>query len=182
MKYSKSKILVIIAIIIVFAIGIISLIAIGISDEFLNNNNTNNSNDNTINNSNNFNNNNNISKSNISNNSDNSNIVGEIKWQSGLDSAIKEAKSSNKKVLIYFEASWCSYCRQMNEETFTNSKVQETINTNYISVAIDGDENPSLCSKYNVFSYPTIVILDPSGAKINEIPGFRSASELLNII
>ncbi|MGL4669709.1 MAG: thioredoxin family protein [Methanobacteriaceae archaeon] len=161
MKSSNTRLAIILIIIAVLIVGIISLISIGVVDEVLSGDNL---------------------QSPISTSHNNLSVTNGIKWQNNLDSAIEEAKSSNKKVLVYFEANWCSYCKQMNDETFTDSNVQKTINNNYIPVAIDGDENPDLCSKYNVFSYPTIIILDPNGNKVDEIPGFRSASELLSII
>ena len=110
-----------------------------------------------------------------------SNVSG-INWNENFQSAISESEKTNKPMFVYFEASWCPYCKQLESETFTNQDVQNKIAENYIPVKVDGNSNPELCSRYNVFGFPTIVIIDSNGEKLDVIKGFHSPSELLNKI
>ncbi|MCL2115061.1 MAG: thioredoxin family protein [Methanobrevibacter sp.] len=117
--------------------------------------------------------------------SDENNIIindSGIQWNENYTSAILESKKTNKPMFVYFWASWCSYCKQLESETFTNLMVQREIAENYIPVKVDGDTYPELCSKYNVMGFPTLIIIDSNEKKLDSIEGFYSASELLNRI
>ena len=115
-------------------------------------------------------------------NEKNINNVSGIKWNENFESAINESKKLNKPMFVYFGTSWCPYCKQLESETFTNQDVQNKIAENFIPVKVDGDVNPELCSKYNVLGFPTIIIIDSNGKKMDLIEGFHSPTELLNRI
>ena len=67
-----------------------------------------------------------------------------ITWYTDLNEALTVSKKENKPIFIEFGSSSCAYCQKMNSETYSDSNVQEKLNNNYISVAIDGDSNPDL--------------------------------------
>jgi len=115
-------------------------------------------------------------------NEQNISSISGIKWNENFQSAIEESKKLNKPMFVYFGTSWCFYCKQLEEETFTNQDVQNKIIENYIPVKVDGDTNPELCSRYNVLGFPTIVIIDSNEKELSFIEGFYSSSELLNKI
>ena len=105
-----------------------------------------------------------------------------IKWNENFASAIAESEKTNKPMFVYFGTSWCPYCKQLESETFTNQDVQKKIAENFIPVKVDGDVNPELCSKYNVMGFPTIILIGSNGKKLDSIEGFYSPTELLNKI
>jgi thiol:disulfide interchange protein DsbD len=123
-----------------------------------------------------------LAVANESSNDNNISNVSGIKWNEDFQSAIAESKKTNKPMFVYFWTSWCSYCKQLESETFTNQDVQSKIAENYIPVKIDGDTNPELCSRYNVLGFPTIMIIDSNEKKLDFIEGFYPPSELLNKI
>ncbi|MGK0322877.1 MAG: thioredoxin-related protein [Psychroserpens sp.] len=59
-----------------------------------------------------------------------------IEWKTWvqLEDALKEQP---KPVLIYFHADWCAYCKKLDREIFTNTKVVEKINRDYYAVEMD---------------------------------------------
>ncbi|MEG3224112.1 MAG: hypothetical protein BME94_00955 [Methanobacteriales archaeon Met13] len=105
-----------------------------------------------------------------------SNIV----WSTDLNSALQQAKTTNKMVFIDFYADWCEYCRQMDQDTYTDPRVQERLAQSYIAVKIDTDKNPDLSAKYGIIGLPTMVILDSNGQGIKRISGYQSADQLLS--
>jgi len=105
-----------------------------------------------------------------------------IQWGNDLNQAMEEAKKSNKTIFIDFYADWCSYCGEMDEETYTDPQVKEKLTQNYVLLKVDVDENPDLSSKYTAYSLPTIVIVDSSGNEIKRIIGYQTPGQLLSQI
>lgn len=105
-----------------------------------------------------------------------------IQWGNDLNQAMEEAKKSNKTIFIDFYADWCSYCGEMDEETFTDPQVKEKLTLNYVLLKVDVDKNPDLSSKYRAYSLPTIVIVDSSGNEIKRIIGYQTPEQLLSQI
>ncbi len=108
--------------------------------------------------------------------------ISEIKWRTDLNSALLEAKKTNKSVFIDFYATWCSPCKLMEQNTYSNPEVIAKLNANYIPVKIDVDKNPQIVSEYKVYGYPTMVILNPNGIEIKRFSGYRDADTFLNEI
>ncbi len=50
-----------------------------------------------------------------------------------LDEAYKQATLENKSVLVVFQASWCSWCKKM-DQNLNNDKIKESIEANYVVV------------------------------------------------
>lgn len=49
-----------------------------------------------------------------------------------------------KKVIINFHTDWCTYCRKMYREVFTNPKIVKTINESYYAVSFDAESRDSV--------------------------------------
>jgi thioredoxin len=105
-----------------------------------------------------------------------------LQWNTDLNSALKIAKKSNKLVFVDFYADWCGYCKQLDEDTFTDPNVQERFSQGYIIVKVNTDKNPDLASQYKVFGLPTLVIIDSNGNEIKRQEGFVDPDELLNML
>lgn len=105
-----------------------------------------------------------------------------LQWNTNLTAALTSAKKDNKLVFIDFYTDWCGYCRQLDEETFTDPAVREKFAQKYVLVKINGDQNPDLVSKYNIYGYPTLVILDFNGNEVKRQEGFVTPAEILNML
>ena len=57
----------------------------------------------------------------------------------GLEEAQRLAAESQKKVLIFGYAEWCTYCLKMRKESLPDSSVVDAINRNFIPVQLDGE-------------------------------------------
>lgn len=84
----------------------------------------------------------------------------------------------NDIVFVDFWATWCGPCRMV-------APVIEQIADKYadkMSVAkIDIDENPSLATKYEIQSIPTIVIIK-NGKEVKREVGVRSFEDYCNMV
>lgn len=92
-------------------------------------------------------------------------------WQKNFESALQQARSQKKIVIVDIYAPWCGYCRKLQREVYPSKEVR-TETDQFVRVRIDGEKNPQLMRKYQVRGYPTIVFLDSNGKEIDRIGGY----------
>jgi len=111
-------------------------------------------------------------------------------YQEGM----RQAKESNKPILLDFYTDWCGWCKKMDKETYGNPDIQQFLNLNFIPIKInaeskepvkvDGKEMKmkDLTRKYAVRAYPTIVFLEPDGTPIAPWAGYSEAASFRKVL
>lgn len=99
-----------------------------------------------------------------------------------LSDALQKANNTDKKVFAVFESDTCVYCKQLRQNTLNDNQVMEKLNESYVVTIININDNPEIASKYNVYSTPTMLILDSEGNELQSIEGYWGPSELLTKI
>jgi thiol-disulfide isomerase/thioredoxin len=82
------------------------------------------------------------------------------------------AKKENKLIFIDTYTTWCSPCKWMDKNIFTNSEVADYYNNNFINVKFDAEdqgEGTKIKKLYNIESYPTLLFIDGDGNLIHQI-------------
>ena len=92
------------------------------------------------------------------------------------------AANKGKPIFLYFHAAWCGYCTKLKETTFKDQKILAYLENNFVSVQVDTDHNQALSNEWKVKGLPTMWFLEPDGTKVNSIPGYVDASQLLSIL
>lgn len=92
------------------------------------------------------------------------------------------AEKENKSIFLYFHAPWCTYCTKLKKTTFKDKKVLAYLNKNFVSIQVNTDENQALSEEWKVRGLPTMWFLEPDGKKINRMPGYIEAGQLLKIL
>jgi thiol-disulfide isomerase/thioredoxin len=95
--------------------------------------------------------------------------------------SLAKAKAANKHIFFDGFASWCGPCKYMSKTIFTQDKVADFINANFVSVKFDMEkgEGLTLAKKYGVKAYPTFLILDTAGNLVHKIVGSDEADPFL---
>lgn len=98
-----------------------------------------------------------------------------------FEDALKEAKSTNKLIFMDAYAAWCGPCKMMAKKTFTDSKVGEVFNENFINLKIDMEkgEGPALAKRYGVRAYPTLYFINGDGEVVHKIVGALGPDDFL---
>ena len=106
-----------------------------------------------------------------------------FEWVS-LEEAQVQAVESNKKILLFGYAEWCTYCLKTRKETFPDSTVLAAIQKHYIPVQLDGESEQTvsfngqklpameLARYLRLTSFPTHYFLSKEGELIGAQPGF----------
>lgn len=92
--------------------------------------------------------------------------------------ARRQAELEQKPMLLFFSADWCSFCRQLREETFRRPEFSVAAER-YVVVEVDGATHAELCAKYRVSAYPTLVLAAPDGTALDRIVGMSDAATII---
>lgn len=96
-------------------------------------------------------------------------------------------KYKGKKIMIDFAAQWCTACKELDEKTFSDSKVQEALK-GYVLIRADVTKNKKqqkeLSKAYGVFGPPVVIFIDKNGNVEREktIVGYVEPKEFLQIL
>ncbi|MCX7856768.1 MAG: thioredoxin family protein [Deltaproteobacteria bacterium] len=98
------------------------------------------------------------------------------------DEELKRAKRENKPILLYFYNRYCPYCDMMERNVILDKSVKKIIDNHIVFVWIDGDKRKDLMRNYEVFGFPTVILLEPSGKPISSVPGYIHKENFLKIL
>ena len=87
----------------------------------------------------------------------------EIKWRPWTQAAFDEAKLLDKPILLSISAVWCHWCHVMDETTYSNDRVIDLVNSEYLPIRVDNDVRPDINQRYNMGGWPTTAFLTSSG-------------------
>lgn len=117
---------------------------------------------------------------------------GQVNWRV-YDKGLKEAKKSGKPVFIQFFATWCGYCRKMDQETFPNAAVQREL-SGFVPIRVTESSEQrvehegklvtekELTAIHGVQGFPTLVFMEPDGQVIGKIPGYLGPEDFQGML
>ncbi|MFH1562700.1 MAG: thioredoxin family protein [Nitrospirota bacterium] len=98
----------------------------------------------------------------------------EIKWYFSFEEGLKASKEEGKPLMVDFEASWCGWCKKLDETTYKDTQVI-ALSKKFIPVKVDCDTDRVTPQKYGVRGLPTIIFMDSAGQILHQIVGYRGA-------
>ena len=105
----------------------------------------------------------------------------EAVWLTNYEVAARQAAAEKKMLLLDFTGSdWCGWCMRLDHEVFSQAEFIEYAKDRLVLVKVDfprakpqteaeKQQNEQLSEKYKIEGFPTIVVLDPKGAKVGEL-------------
>ena len=108
-----------------------------------------------------------------------------INWITSEEEGLQMAQRQGKPVMIDFRADWCTVCKQIEQETFTDPRVVEKAEE-FVCIKVDttdmaDEKKKKLWKEYGIQGYPHIEFLDASGRQLekHKINQFVAPEELL---
>jgi thioredoxin-related protein len=105
-------------------------------------------------------------------------------WLNDYKKAQEEAKANDKLLLLNFTGSdWCGWCIKIDKDIFSQPQFKDFARDNLVLVELDfprrkaqsaelKKQNLQLAQQYEVFGFPTIVVLNSNGQKLWQFDGY----------
>lgn len=115
-----------------------------------------------------------------------------IKWIS-LDEALNASAAQQKPIFVDMYTDWSQWSKVMDKETYQDTRVIEYVNKNYLAVRLNPEKegsvtyrketfsNRSFANKFDVKSYPSILLLDAK-KKAKVKPGYKRVDSFLQML
>lgn len=106
-----------------------------------------------------------------------------IHWLS-YKAGMEKMKTEHKKGFLHFYTGWCTYCKLMEKQTFSNKKVIRYLNENFIAMRVDaeGKANREIVRRYSAYQYPSNFFLNEDTSGIGSRPGFIPPDMFISIL
>jgi thioredoxin-related protein len=94
------------------------------------------------------------------------------------------AKQNKKPFWVDVYTTWCSPCKKMAKETFTDEEVVKFVKDNFLAYKIDAEkgEGETIAEKYNVEAYPTILIFSAEGKLLGREVGYMDSERFVYVL
>ena len=102
----------------------------------------------------------------------------EIGWADSMEGAEAESRESGKPLVAVFYVDW-------GEETASAKFRNETLeapavkrfSADFVWVEVDGEARKGMARKYEVKSYPTVIVLRADGLEVGRLDRYKGAEE-----
>ncbi len=106
-----------------------------------------------------------------------------VAWRTDMDAAFAEAGRVNKPVLMYFTADWCPPCKMMKRWTFSDRRVKQQLEANYVPLRVDmtarSPVNDAMGARFKLAGWPTFIVASPAGQELRREVGGMGADDFI---
>ncbi|MBA3815313.1 MAG: thioredoxin family protein [Parachlamydiaceae bacterium] len=111
---------------------------------------------------------------------------GSIKWFTNYEEAVQQARSRSLPLIMFFTGSdWCSWCNKIDEEAFDTRDFADAAGNKFVFLKLDlplyspqdpqiKAQNKQLQQKFNVRSFPTVIVYDAQQNQQIGTTGYRA--------
>ena len=98
-----------------------------------------------------------------------------IPWERDYQKALQQARKEKKPLVAYLFTDWCTYCQQMERETFSDVSLIRKIGQEYVWLKLNAEtdqEGQRLQQEFGISGYPTTFVLDSKGQEVDRVAGY----------
>lgn len=103
--------------------------------------------------------------------------------EAGFGEVLALAELEGKLVFVDAYTDWCTPCKKMDKDVFTDKAIGDFFNNNFLSVKVNMEEGEGvdLAKKYFVYAYPSLLFVDYDGTVAHRYAGFLDTKGLLSL-
>jgi thiol:disulfide interchange protein DsbD len=109
-----------------------------------------------------------------------------VKSVDELDTRLAAAKADGRPVMLDFFADWCVSCKEMENYTFNDPKVQARLQHAVllqVDVTANSDADKALLKRFSLFGPPGLIFWNSAGVQSDyKVIGFEKADKFLSSI
>ncbi len=105
-----------------------------------------------------------------------------VVWRTDFDAAMKEARRTRKPVFVDFYTDWCGACKVLDQTTYRDPKFVRA-SRDWVMVKVNaekGARNIQIAKQFKLEGYPTLLMLDGRGKKLNQVAGAYPTGMMLS--
>ncbi|MCE9603737.1 MAG: thioredoxin family protein [Planctomycetia bacterium] len=108
----------------------------------------------------------------------------QLRWETDLNVAQKQAAQTNRLLLIHFWGTWCPPCMEMEKAVFSKPGLGTAISPYYVPVKIQVEEgmNQELAKQFQVDGYPCDIVMTAQGEIVSKTKGFKPADKYVAML
>jgi uncharacterized protein YyaL (SSP411 family) len=84
-------------------------------------------------------------------------------WHDWNETAFERARERGCPVFLFLRASWCRWCRELEEEVLKDPSVSSLLRDGFVTIEVDKDRRPDIDTRYRRGGWPTLAVLDADG-------------------
>ncbi len=109
-------------------------------------------------------------------------LCAKTKWsEMSLRDVVTEARVLERNILLEFYADWYPDCSKIDKEVFSSKDGKKLSDEMYcLKYNAEKGAGIELSKKYNIISYPTVIILDKNGDETDRILDYENKSEFID--
>ena len=89
--------------------------------------------------------------------------MAKIQWLEWNKESFEKAKTEGKPILLDIKGSWCHWCHVMDETSYSDPSIIDSLNKKFVPIRVDTDKRPDVNRRYNMGGWPTTAFLDANG-------------------
>jgi uncharacterized protein YyaL (SSP411 family) len=109
-------------------------------------------------------------------------VTGAIAWQDWSLAVFERAHAEHRLVILDLGASWCHWCRVMEDVTYRDPKVAALIDERFIAVRAEQDTHPDLAERYEDWAWPATIIFAADGTELVKMRGFKEPEAMARVL
>jgi uncharacterized protein len=86
-----------------------------------------------------------------------------MSWHQWSEAAFERARERGCPVLLFLRASWCRWCRELEQTVLSDPRVAGLLTENFVAIEVDKDRRPDIDTRYRRGGWPTLAVLDADG-------------------